>query len=285
MLGIIGIVPEEVGILEGELEKEERTLKVGGVEISLERGTPALIGAVLETLNFFDPAFKKEVYVLLAGDRGRGDGSRLLYERLSSGKIPSSFKVLVFHYFMPDADLCTKALFSLEKLGGTCFFIADAGFMYAVKMAGMLDRINLMTPDVGELAFLADEKAPHPFYTRGFLQEVEKREELIKRIYAKEVFPEYLLVKGEEDLVVRRGEVVARVGEPRVEELEAIGGTGDTLLGVVSALIWYGMEPEEACELGAKVNRLAGKLASPTPASSIREILKFIKPSLKSLIS
>ena len=47
--------------------------------------------------------------------------------------------------------------------------VADAGFMYVAKMSGYADAYDLFTPDLGELAFLADEKAPHPFYTRGFL--------------------------------------------------------------------------------------------------------------------
>jgi len=44
--------------------------------------------------------------------------------------------------------------------------IADAGFMYAAKMSGQASKYDLFTPDVGELAFLADEEAPHLFYTR-----------------------------------------------------------------------------------------------------------------------
>jgi len=35
-------------------------------------------------------------------------------------------------------------------------------------MSGNAQSFDLFTPDAGELAFLADEEAPHPFYTRGF---------------------------------------------------------------------------------------------------------------------
>ena len=41
--------------------------------------------------------------------------------------------------------------------------------VYAAKMSGYAADYDLFTPDAGELAFLADEKAPHPFYARGFL--------------------------------------------------------------------------------------------------------------------
>ncbi|MEA2039117.1 MAG: hypothetical protein U9N82_04730 [Thermodesulfobacteriota bacterium] len=45
---------------------------------------------------------------------------------------------------------------------------------------------DLFTPDVGELAFLADEAAPHPFYASGFILHQEKRiPDLIKRAYMK----------------------------------------------------------------------------------------------------
>ena len=43
--------------------------------------------------------------------------------------------------------------------------VADAGFMYVAKMSGYADAYDLFTPEAGELAILADEKAPHPFYT------------------------------------------------------------------------------------------------------------------------
>jgi hypothetical protein len=37
------------------------------------------------------------------------------------------------------------------------------------RRAAKAAQFDLFTPDVGELAFLADEEAPHPFYTRGFI--------------------------------------------------------------------------------------------------------------------
>ena len=52
------------------------------------------------------------------------------------------------------------------------------------KMSGFASAYDLFTPDVGEMAFLADEAAPHPSYTRGFLlQEEERVPELIQRAY------------------------------------------------------------------------------------------------------
>ena len=57
--------------------------------------------------------------------------------------------------------------------------------MYAAKMSGQAASYDLFTPDAGELAFLADETAPHPFYTRGFiLHENNKIPDLINRAYS-----------------------------------------------------------------------------------------------------
>jgi hypothetical protein len=77
--------------------------------------------------------------------------------------------VLVFHYLFPDVDWHGKIIIALEKISPRPILIADAGFMYVAKMSGQASLYDLFTPDVGELAFLADEEAPHPFYTRGFL--------------------------------------------------------------------------------------------------------------------
>ena len=44
--------------------------------------------------------------------------------------------------------------------------------------------------------------------------------------------PAYLLVKGATDYLADSRGVIATVAEPRIEALEAIGGTGDTLTGI-----------------------------------------------------
>lgn len=204
---------------------------------------------------------------------------------MSEDLFKRSFKVLTFHYLLPEVDSCSKIIFTLEKLPFKPFLIADAGFMYAVKMAGYATFFDLFTPDPGELAFLADEMAPHPFYTRGFLlQEENQVEKLIERAYGYKNIPKYLLVKGRLDYVVVEGKVKGVAGEPLVEALEAIGGTGDTLTGIVSALIFCGFEPIKACLLASKTNRLAGYLANPTSATSVREIIPYIPQALEILL-
>jgi NAD(P)H-hydrate repair Nnr-like enzyme with NAD(P)H-hydrate dehydratase domain len=109
-------------------------------------------------------------------------------------------------------------------------------------------------------------------------------ETLIIRAYEHKNVPPYLLVKGEKDRIVFNQKVLATVEKPFVPELEAIGGTGDTLTGIVSAFIYAGYSPEEACILSAKANRLAGALAYPNPATQISEIINFIPEAIKILI-
>ena len=121
----------------------------GGIApLSVQRGTPA---------------------ALLAGDIGNGDGSRKLYSRLAASPSLSGVRGITFHYLFPDLDGHNRVLMALEEADPKPVLVADAGFMYVAKMSGYADAYDLFTPDAGELAFLADEKAPHPFYTRGFL--------------------------------------------------------------------------------------------------------------------
>jgi NAD(P)H-hydrate repair Nnr-like enzyme with NAD(P)H-hydrate dehydratase domain len=158
--------------------------------------------------------------------------------------------------------------------------------MYVAKMSGLAPEYDLFTPDAGEMAFLADEAAPHPFYTRGFILHEENRvPDLIARAYAHDNASRYLLVKGRTDYLADKSGILATVADPIIDALEAIGGTGDTLTGLVSALIATGLEIGEAAVLAARINRLAGALTRPTPATSVTEIIGQIPDALKEIYS
>ncbi|QER42248.1 sugar kinase [Thermodesulfobacterium sp. TA1] len=283
MLGIVGIIPDEnFPLVYGTPTLVENFLIVDRWQIPVERGTAALIASAIKTLEFLK---KPSPLVFLVGDIGTGKGSKVLYRFLAENLSQYSFKTLTFHYILPEIDGCLKVILAIEKFSKKPFLIADAGFMYAVKMAGYANFFDLFTPDIGELAFLADEKAPHPFYTRGFLLSNENDvESLIERAYKHQNAPPYLLVKGEKDRIVFKKKVLLTIEEPLVPELEAIGGTGDTLTGLVSALIYAGYPTEKAGAIAAKANRLAGALACPTPATQISTIINFIPQALQRLI-
>jgi NAD(P)H-hydrate repair Nnr-like enzyme with NAD(P)H-hydrate dehydratase domain len=154
--------------------------------------------------------------------------------------------------------------------------------MYVAKMSGFASSYDLFTPDIGELAFLADESAPHPFYTRGFLlKEEDRAEELIRRAYRYENAARHLLVKGKCDLVASSEGISARICEPCVENMEPIGGTGDSLTGIASALIYGGRAVSQAATVAAQANRLLGSLSSPTPASSVNDLLNYLPDALR----
>jgi NAD(P)H-hydrate repair Nnr-like enzyme with NAD(P)H-hydrate dehydratase domain len=163
--------------------------------------------------------------------------------------------------------------------------IADAGYMYVAKMSGRSEEYDLFTPDIGELAFLADEVAPHPFYTRGFILHEENHvPDLIARAYAHGNAPKYLLVKGSKDYIANRGGIHDTIDSPIEESMEVIGGTGDTLTGIVAALSATGMDIHEAALVASKVNRLAGVYAHPTPATEVAEIIRYIPEALRTFM-
>jgi NAD(P)H-hydrate repair Nnr-like enzyme with NAD(P)H-hydrate dehydratase domain len=52
---------------------------------------------------------------------------------------------------------------------------------------------------------------------------------------------------------------------------------------MVAALIYAGYQPLDACHISAMVNRIAGSLANPTPATQVMEIIRHIPEALKTL--
>ncbi len=110
------------------------------------------------------------------------------------------------------------------------------------RPAGRRRFYDLFLPDIGELAFLADEKASHPAYTRGFLTRLEvDPKELIKKAYAFGTTGRCLCVKGRTDYICLDGVMIEQIDEPVIEELEPIGGTGDTITGMTAGLVHHGL--------------------------------------------
>ncbi len=275
MLAVVGTVPDNnFPLRAGLVSRQGEDLLIEGERIEINRGTPALIAAALE----IDRLVRREgVFSYLAGDTGKGEGSKRLYAYLQSYLGQTDFSTIVFHYILPDIDGHNRVLLAIEELEKKPVLIADAGYMYVAKMSGYAPAYDLFTPDAGELAFLADELAPHPFYTRGFILHEENRvPDLIARAYVHENAARYLLVKGQIDYLANQQGIIAKIEEPCVEALEAIGGTGDTLTGIVAALVASGQDVAEAAINGARLNRIAGYLAHPDPGTSVREIIKYI---------
>jgi len=284
MLAVIGTVPvEDFPLVSGEVRLEKDALFLQGRSIPVNRGTPALLAATIaagEVLGNPPP------FAFLVGDIGTGKGSRRLYDHLTKHLPKAAFNVVTFHYLQPDVDWHNRVLFVLEEMKPKPVLIADAGFMYAAKMSGQAGAYDLFTPDAGELAFLADEEAPHPFYTRGFILHEENRVPgLITRAYEHDNAARCLLVKGRRDYIASREGILETVDEPVVEALEPVGGTGDTVTGIVSALVASGMSVEDSAVLAAKVNRLAGLYANPTPATQVLDIIRQIPKAMEVMLT
>ncbi len=275
MLCIVGTVPStDFPIVEGEVKLKEEQLHIGAKTISINRGTPALLAAAVKIAEVLgQPA----PYAYLVGDTGTGKGSRRLYAHLTEVLPQRSFQTITFHYLQPLIPWHKRLQSAISAMPRRPQLIADAGFMYMAKMSGAAADYDLFTPDVGELAFLADEQAPHPFYTRGFiLHEDNLVLDLIARAYKHRNAARYLLIKGKKDCLADSNGILESVDSPMVEMLEAIGGTGDTLTGLVSTLIDSGAHINMAAVAAMRINRLAGQLARPTPATQIMEIIAHI---------
>ena len=283
MLAVIGTVPEQnFPLIAGKVTLDGDRICIEGKKVDVNRGTPALLAAACKA---GEALGRMELFGYLVGDIGLGDGSRRLYEYLTENLEHLSFSVITFHYLQPDVDWHNRVLFAVEKMAKRPVLIADAGFMYAAKMSGQAASYDLFTPDVGELAFLADETAPHPFYTRGFiLHEENQVPDLVARAYKHNNASRFLLVKGEKDYLADRDGIKATVDILACEAMEAIGGTGDTLTGITAALIESGMEISNAAIVAVKVNRLAGHYARPTPATQVIEIIEQIPRALKEIL-
>jgi NAD(P)H-hydrate repair Nnr-like enzyme with NAD(P)H-hydrate dehydratase domain len=279
MLVIVGTIPDpSVPVLDALVEAGDGTLTVGGRELRPDRGTPALLAAAAMACDFLG---ENPPHALLVGDEGLGNGSRALYRHLAEVLPRRGCSVLAFHYLQPDVDWHNKVLMAAQSMAGPPALVADAGFMYAAKMSGQAGEYALFTPDAGELAFLADEAAPHPFYTRGFiLQDEDRAPELIERAYAHDNAARCLLVKGRTDRIADRTGILAEVSAPSVDAMEAMGGTGDTVTGMACALMASGLSAPRAAHVAAQANRYAGQAAAPTPASQIGELIPHIPQAL-----
>lgn len=283
MFGIVGTVPEnDFPLISETVVLEDDQIIFGNERVAVNRGTPAMIAAAVKTLEHMKGP---NPFCYLVGDIGDGEGSKRLYRYLVDDLPGSSIKTLAFHYFQPIVSLFKRTVEAIKKMPNRPTLIADAGIMYVAKMGGDAPFFDLFTPDAGELAYLADEEAPHPFYTRGFiLQEENLVPDLIKRAYQYNNAASYLLVKGVKDYIANKEGIIEMINSPNIEALEPIGGTGDTLTGVVSALIASGMDIESASAKAAKVNRLAGSYANPTPATQVYEIIKQIPRALEEVL-
>ena len=273
MLLICGTVPQpNLPLTIGEAIFKEERLLINGVEIPCTQGTAALVSAACVTAEYLKDNPPR---VILVGDNGNGKGSRLLYDYLINNLPILSPNVLLLHYILPIMGLMKKVCRAAAKCKKKPVMIADASSMYAAKAAGLAPFFDIFTPDLCEMAFLADADAVHPAYISRhlFSAEILQAQELIAAAYRQKSAAKVLVVKGAIDHVVEEGKILCTISEPDIPALEAIGGTGDTISGMIGALVDAGLSHSDAAITALKANRKAGEYARVTPATKIREIV------------
>lgn len=270
---IAGTVPlKDLPLIHGKPKFEGVSLVLDSYRIPCTQGTGAMISAALVTTEYLKTDLPE---VLIAGDIGTGKGSRSIYEYLIE-KVPElSPGVLALHYCLPDMALTRRLCESIERCSQKLVMLADAGSMYAAKAAGLASRFDIFTPDATEMAFLADPDATHPAYISEHLfdTDITRTPELVVTAYRQKNAARLLLVKGAIDYVVREEEILDTIAEPDIPALEAIGGTGDTITGLVSAFVSAGLELHEAAIIAARANRMAGEFAQATPATRVWQVI------------
>jgi len=284
MLAVAGTIPDrDFPLIAEQVTLDGHIIKVQGNLVPVNRGTAALLAAAIKTSEALGQPLP---FGYLVGDIGLGQGSRRLYKLLKDDLPQRNFNTIAFHYMLPYVNRQNEVLLAVEKMAHRPILIADAGYMYVAKMSGQASKYDLFTPDIGELAFLADEKASHPMYTRGFILHKEDEVlDLISRAYANNNAARYLLTKGRTDYIANREDILATIDNPMVDAMEPIGGTGDILTGIVASLIDSGINTSQAAITAAKVNRLAGYYAMPTPATQVTEIIDQIPRALADIMN
>ena len=280
---LAGTIPRDtIDLITGEARVSSGKLFIGDSEISLIRGTAAMIGAACAVAAYLGDTLPQCV---IGGDIGKRTGSRNVYRHLIKHLPKMKATVLGLHYIIPDIALHNQVRTSIQKMKHKPTLIADAGFMYVAKASGYASYYDLFLPDLGELAFLADDKAMHPAYTRGFLTRLEDDPaQLIERAVSTGNAARYLCVKGRIDHICADGKILEAIGSPMIDALEPIGGTGDTITGMVAGLVSHGYAIPEACRIACSANRIAGQMAAVTPATQIDKIVSLIPAALKVLV-
>ncbi len=274
MMLIAGTVPvKDLPLTVGKVGAEGESLVVDGHTVPCAQGTGAMISAALVTTEYLG---LEPPQALVAGDTGQGSGSKEIYEYLIQKVAELSPEVLALHYCLPDMALMRRLCESVKRCSRRPVMIADAGSMYAAKAAGLASEFDIFTPDATEMAFLADPEATHPAYIARHLfdTDISQTPKLVAAAYEHKDAAKLLLVKGATDYVVRDGQILATIAEPDVPALEAIGGTGDSLTGLVSAFAYAGLELHEAAIIAARSNRMAGEFAEATPATRVWQIVE-----------
>jgi len=273
---LIGTVPYETGVYVGNAIIEDDFLTVDNVRFPIERGTAAMAASCAQVCGFYGLEMPLCVF---GGDISDGVGTSLMFQEVESNIAQYDPGVITLHYMFPKIAHGEPFIQKVSSLANKPQLIGDAGGMYLIKTINKSNFFDVFTPDEGELLFLADEFAPHPLYVRSEL--LNKRtdiDSLIEKAYRSKNASKTIIVKGAVDYIYRDGIRLKECHGPNIPAMEAIGGTGDTITGMLSALRYKG-DPD-ADYKALVVNRLIGKRIDCTPATQIKEFIRAIPDTL-----
>lgn len=273
MLLICGTIPQaDAGLLLGEARFDGSKLHIDSKEVPCTQGTAALASAACVIATHCRISAPHAVF---AGDTGSGKGSRLIYDYLIKNLPKIGADVVLLHYILPVMGLMKQVCAAAEKSAKKPVMMADASSMYAAKAAGLASQFDIFTPDLSEMEFLADADAIHPAYISHhlFRADIAHVDGLVKAAFRQKSMAKTVVIKGAVDHVVEKGKITFTLNEPDLPQLEAIGGTGDTISGMIGAFIDAGYTHSKAAVAALKANREAGQYAQATPATKISQII------------
>ena len=277
MIVLIGTIPLETGLYVGPARIEKDALFVGADRVPIERGSAAMAASCVQACTFYGLPMPVCIF---GGDTGTGAGTGLMFEEVIRNLHNYAPEVVTLHYLFPKIAFGRPLIEKIASLAHKPQLVADAGGMYLIKSIKKSSFFDVFTPDRGELLFLADELAGHPIYVRSeTAPRTDDTDALAARAYKQGDAPATLLVKGAIDSIYLRGTKVGECASPNLPAMEAIGGTGDTITGMLSAFRFAG---DSDAELKAsRVNRLIGEAAKCTPATQIIEFIEQVPFALE----
>jgi ADP-dependent NAD(P)H-hydrate dehydratase / NAD(P)H-hydrate epimerase len=267
---LIGTVPYKTGVYIGTSRIENDYIIVDNIHFPIERGTAAMAASCCQVCSFYGLQMP---ICIFGGDTSDGKGTDLMFREVNDNIEKYNPDIITLHYLFPKIAYGAPLIAKIASLSKKPQLIADAGGMYLIKTIKKSELFDVFTPDQGELLFLADEFAPHPLYVRTeMLDHLNQTSSLVETAYRNKNAAKTLVIKGAIDYIYEGGILVKECHGPNIPAMEAIGGTGDTITGMVSALRYRkDTNPDYKALM---VNRLIGQRINCTPATQINEFIK-----------
>jgi ADP-dependent NAD(P)H-hydrate dehydratase / NAD(P)H-hydrate epimerase len=277
MIVLIGTIPYETGVYVGNATIENDSLHLGSTHFPIERGTAAMAAACAQVCLFYGLPMP---VCILGGDVADGKGTDLMFQEVDANLHRFEPEIVTLHYLFPKIAYGKPFIDKVKSLPKKPQLVADAGGMYLMKAIKQASFFDVFTPDRGELAFLADEFAAHPLYVRSeILGKAHDIESLVHAAYRHSDAARTLVLKGATDYIFLDGEKVKECSAPNIPAMEAVGGTGDTITGMLTAFRFR--QDDDADYKALVVNRIIGELVQCTPATQISQFIKAIPAALE----